>query len=383
MLSDVYFPRVNGVSTSIKTFHKELTGLGHEVTVVAPEYHRDDSRYPWLYRVPSRNIPFDPEDRMMKRKYVHALFETLQKDKYDIVHIQTPFIAHNVGIELARKSQIPVVETYHTHFEACLHHYLPVVPRPVTRLAARWFNRRQCNRVDGLIVPTRTIQDLLTSQGIHVPIEVIATGIDDFFFTQGDGARFRSTHNIEHERPVLVHIGRIAYEKNIDFLLHSLDVIRKTIPDILLILAGEGPAKNHLQALARTLRLENNILFVGYLDRATALLDCYSAGDVFIFSSKIETQGLVLLEAMAQGIPVVSVSSLGTGDILNAGKGSLIAEENTGDFSGKVVQLLLNPRLHARLSSEARDYARSWSAREFAVKKENFYRRIIDSYRLN
>ena len=383
MISDVYFPRVNGVSTSIRTFHKELTGLGHQITLLAPEYNHDDTKYHWLYRIPSRTIPFDPEDRMMKKKYIYSLYETLQQNKYDIVHIQTPFIAHNAGVELARKLQVPLVETYHTHFEACLFHYLPVVPKAVTSFSARWFNRRQCNSVDGLIVPTQTIKDLLQSQSITVPIDVISTGIDDYFFNQGDGTKFRSNHNIEYDRPVLVHIGRVAHEKNIDFLLHSLNAIRNTIPDILLILAGEGPAKSHLQSLARTLKLENNILFVGYLDRATTLLDCYSAGDVFIFSSKIETQGLVLLEAMAQGIPVVSVSSLGTNDILNANKGALIAEEDTEDFSGKVMQLLLNPQLHAQLSSEARTYARTWSAGEFAVKKENFYTRIIDSYRLN
>src|SRR5690606_36348515 len=99
--------------------------------------------------VPSRTIPFDPENRMMKKKYIYSLHETLLQNKYDIVHIQTPFVAHNAGVELARKLKAPLVETYHTHFEACLFHYLPVVPRAITSISARWFNRRQCNSVDG------------------------------------------------------------------------------------------------------------------------------------------------------------------------------------------------------------------------------------------
>lgn len=227
------------------------------------------------------------------------------------------------------------------------------------------------------------MRDHLQNQGIKKPMEIIATGIDEDFFRPGDGVRFRAENGIDKNRPVLVHIGRVAYEKNIDFLLHMLTVLRKIIPDILFVIAGEGPAEEHLRDLVKTLKLNNNVLFVGYLDRASTLLDCYCTGDVFIFGSKIETQGLVLLEAMAQGVPVVSTSVLGTNDILHANKGALIAEEEINDFAYKVIHLLQNPELHAKLSNEAREYARTWSAREFAVKTESFYEKVINDYRLN
>ena len=383
MISDVYFPRINGVSTSIKTFHRELTGLGHEITLVAPEYGVDDENHDWLFRVPSRYLPVDPEDRVMKRKYIAALRKVLLQNRYDIIHIQTPFIAHHTGIDLARRLNIPCVETYHTHFEEYLHHYLPFIPKRAISFSARWFNRKQCNNVDAVIVPSTVMRDLLAGHGVKKPIEIISTGINEEFFHPGDGMRFRKDYAIDPERPVLVYVGRVAHEKNIDFLLHMLVEVRKTIPDILLLIAGEGPARNHLHALARTLKLEDNVRFIGYLDRATTLLDCYCSGDVFVFSSRTETQGLVLLEAMAQGVPVVSISVLGTSDILDANRGALIAEEKTDDFAGKVIRVLTEPGLRQLLSSEARTYAQTWSANAFAVKVAAFYEKTVNNYCLN
>ena len=383
MISDVYFPRINGVSTSIKTFYRELTALGHEVTLISPAYGADDGNHDWIHRIPSRYVPMDPEDRLMKREYIHELHGALIRHNYDIIHIQTPFVAHRAGIDLARRLNIPRVETYHTHFEEYFYHYLPWLPKRLMRYSARWFNRRQCNNVDGLIVPSTAMLDILREYGIKQPMEIIATGIDETFFQPGDGARFRAEHGIDQKRPVLVHVGRVAHEKNIDLLLHSLDVLRRTIPDVLLIIAGEGPAEKHLRDLASTLRLDNNVRFLGYLDRDSELLDCYRAGDVFVFGSRTETQGLVLLEAMAQGVPVVSIAALGTTDILNAGLGAIIAEEHPEDFAGKVAQVLWNPGLHKTLSEDARQYARNWSAREFTLKAVRFYQRAIQDYQLN
>ncbi len=383
MISDVYFPRVNGVSTSIKTFQHELSLLGHDVTLIAPDYGPHQISNDWIHRIPSRYLPMDPEDRMMKSKSVLALSNTLKQDHYDIVHIQTPFVAHQAGIELAKHLDIPRVETYHTHFEECLHHYLPLVPDSWTKFAARWFNRRQCNDVDGVIVPSQPMLEYLGNQGIHRPMSVIPTGIDENFFTPGDGLRFRKEHGIDLSRPVLVHVGRVAYEKNIDFLLHMLVELQKSIPGILLIIAGEGPAERHLRDLTRTLQIENNVLFVGYLDRATSLLDCYCAGNAFIFASKIETQGLVLLEAMAQGVPVISLSAMGANDILQATKGALIARDDVTDFALKTARVLNDTGLHKQLSQEARAYARTWSAHTFATKTVSFYEQLIHQYRLN
>lgn len=382
MISDVYFPRINGVSTSIKTFHKELTGLGHEVNLIAPAYGVNNTP-DWVYRIPSRYLPIDPEDRIMRRGHITALHADLKQRCFDIVHIQTPFIAFYEGIKIARMLEIPCIATFHTHFEEYLYHYLPVVPKRVVRFAVRHFSRQQGRGVDAIIVPSRAISDLLDKYGIQKPREIIATGLDEGFLKQGDGMRFRNKHGIAGDRPVLVHVGRMAHEKNIDFLIHMLVQVRRAVPDVLLIVAGEGPAAGHLAGLARDLQLDGHVLFVGYLDRDTELLDCYCAGDIFVFASNTETQGLVLLEAMVQGVPVVSTSVLGTRDILDAGEGVLIAREDLQDFSARVIELLQGPQLRAELSRQAHVYARTWSAERYAKMTEMFYRQVINDYRLN
>ncbi len=381
MLSDVYFPRVNGVSTSIRNFRKELEALGHEVTVIAPAYGADDGDDPNVMRVASRFVPIDPEDRMMKRGDINALLPRLTERKFDIVHIMTPFVAHYAGLALSRHWGIRRVVTYHTHFEEYLHHYLRPMPRVALRSLVRRFNRSQCNDVDAVVVPSQAMLDVLRGYGIERPIEIIPTGLDEHFFKPGDGLRFRRTHNIDPARPVLVHIGRMAHEKNIEFLLHMVTALRDNIADVLLVLAGEGPAVPHLQKLAHKLGLDNNVHFVGYLKREGSLLDCYAAGDVFVFSSRTETQGLVLLEAMAQGTPVVSLAELGTLDILGAQRGALLSGHHTGEFSYQVQRVLQDRPLHSRLRDEARAHARTWSAQKFALRKAAFYETTIAASR--
>lgn len=376
-ISDVYFPRINGVSTSIQTFMEEFEKLGHDVTLIAPGYGLDDEQHDRLIRIPARPIPFDPEDRLFKRRYVCEMTETLRAKQFDIIHIETPFVAHYEGIRLAKALNLPTVETYHTHFEEYFYHYLPFLPKTVLKFMARQFNRAQCNAVDALVVPSQAMLDILNKYGVHKPIQIIPTGMDDHFFTPGDGVSFRDKHNIPQNQPVLMHVGRAAHEKNIDFLLHMVNAIRNHIPDVLLVIAGEGPALNHLKNLSRSLKLESHVRFVGYLDRKTELLDCYAAGDVFVFASRTETQGLVLLEAMAQNVPVVSTAKLGTVDILSPGKGCIVAEEEVQDFSDKVAKLLKDKSLYEKLKAETRPYAQSWSALEMAVRKIKFYEETI------
>ena len=380
MISDVYFPRINGVSTSIKTFRTKLIAQGHEVTLITPEYGPYDRSDSQLLRIPSRVIPMDPEDRLMKSSSIYALEKRLQDEHYDLIHIQTPFVAHRVGIMLARRLGIPVIESYHTYFEEYLYHYFPFLPKAVMRFAARWFTRRQCNKVDALVVPSQAMLDVLRDYGVTRQMEIIPTGIEDRYLSWPGTTQFRDDYKIPQDRPVLVHIGRVAHEKNIDFLFEVLLQARKTLPDILLVIAGEGPALEHLKTLSRNLELEDNLLFVGYLDRDTTLLECYLAGNAFVFASRTETQGLVLLEAMALGVPVVSTAVMGTRDILKSQRGALVAEEDIQDFAKKIVTLLQDPDLQQKLGGEARAYARTWSAEEMALRMIDFYEHIIDDH---
>ncbi len=362
----------------MRTFRRELQALGHEVVVVAPAYPQtgagDEAA---TIRVASRGVPLDPEDRLMQGRALRAVADHPQLLGIDLVHIQTPFAAHYAGLKIARRFGVPCVATYHTFFEEYLYHYVPFAPRALMRALARGFSRRQGNQVDALVVPSRAMLSALTAYGVRAPMTILPTGIRMEELSSGDGAAFRAAHGIAAKRPVLVHIGRVAFEKNIDFLMRMFLRVRARFPDALLLVAGEGPALPHLKNLARSLLIEDSVKFVGNLDRATTLLDCYRAGDVFVFASRTETQGLVLLEAMALGVPVVSVAEMGTIDILEAGKGALIANNDEADFSTKVCELLESAALRQQLSADGRQYAEQWDAAKQAQRLAELYADVV------
>lgn len=377
-ISDVYFPRVNGVSTSIRTFVGEMQAMGHEVHLIAPDYgvYTEDER--WIKRIPARNIYFDPEDKLMKYGAAIDRLVELRRENYDIVHIHTPFVAHYLGLKLAQLLDVPCVETYHTFFEDYLHHYLPVIPKPAAKGLARMISRRQCNSVAAIVAPSKPMLDVLRQYGVKAPGEVIPTGLQQHSFERADGAAFRAKYGIAHDRPVILFVGRVAHEKNIGFLMRMTVELRKQQPNVLLVVAGEGPAEKHLHTLTEELGLQENIRFIGYLDRNTELNACYRAADVFVFSSKTETQGLVLLEAMAQGLPVVALAELGTKSILIEGQGALIAQEDEAQFAQRVFTLLADDRKRKDLGEEARHYAQKrWSSRTQAERMVQFYQAVL------
>jgi glycosyltransferase involved in cell wall biosynthesis len=377
-ISDVFFPRVNGVSTSINTFAKELKLLGHQVTLIAPSYGDDDRDEDWIVRIPSHKIYFDPEDRLMNFGKLKALLPWIEERHFDVIHIHTPFTAHYVGIHFAKKLDIPVVETYHTFFEDYLHHYLPFIPQFISRKLARTISRRQCNAVDGIVSPSKPMLDILKEYGINTSSEVVATGLDESSFAKVDGESFRISHDIPLAQPMLLFVGRVAHEKNIEFLLEMHVKLIQKHPDALLVITGEGPAEESIKVSITRLGLVNKVKMIGYLDRSHELIACYKAADIFVFASKSETQGLVLLEAMAQGTAVVALAELGTKSILIEGEGVLIAKDDTSDFADKVSILLSDSIKRQSIGEKGRQYAEAkWSAYALAKKVAKFYKNII------
>lgn len=384
MLSDVFFPRVNGVSTSIQTFRSDLQALGHKVTLVAPEYLAAAGASPAedpldTVRLPSRGVPRDPEDRLLKWGPLMRWADSLRPDDVDVIHIQTPFVAHYAGVKLARRLGCPVVETYHTYFEHYLHHYVPGIPAPLTRALARRMTVSQCHAVQAVVSPSRQMAEALRDYGVRTPIEVLPTGLPVTAFGAGNGAGFRAQFGIPAQRPVATFVGRVAHEKNIDFLLHMLVELRRLVPDVLLVVAGEGPAEEHLRALVTKLGLEASVLFIGYLERTRGLLDCYRAADAFVFASRTETQGLVLLEAMAQGTPVVSTAVMGTVDVLAGTGGAVVVPEETAAFAAAVAGVLRDPQRREELSHRAREDAARWSSRTMAERLARLYEGVVES----
>ncbi len=372
MVSDVYFPRVNGVSTSIETFRRQLSGQGVEVRLVVPRYG-DEAEEPGVVRVAGRPVPGDPEDRLVGWRAMHRAVLEAARD-CDLIHIQTPFVAHYAGLKAARMLGLPVVATYHTLFEEYVQHYAPFLPAGWLKGLARGFSWRQCNALDGIVVPSTAMQQRLTSYGVAVPLHVLPTGIPTARFAAGNGPAFRFRYGILSTRPVALFVGRVAHEKNIGFLLEALAHARLKRPDLLLVVAGEGPAMEDLKARVKTLALRDSVQFIGYLDRQQALPDCYAAADVFVFASRTETQGLVLLEAMAAGLPVIALAEMGTTDILAPGRGAISPPAEVKAFGDALADFINRPSAWRHLFDEAPRYAEEWSDVAMASRLVVLYR---------
>jgi len=382
MISDVYFPRINGVSTSIQTYRDTLGAEGIHLTLVAPEY--PESAEPIdVIRIPSRRVPLDPEDRLMRRGDLARLPQILKERHFDLVHVQTPFVAHYAGLKLARQRGIPCLTTYHTHFEEYFHHYLPLLPRPLARWLTRQLARSQCNALDAIVVPSHAMHNKLQAYGVTTPLHVLPTGIPMEKFASGDRLGFRRQHGIAEDESMALYVGRVALEKNLGFLLEATaSALRHSsalCPRLSLVVAGAGPALAGLKRQAATLGIEDKVRFVGYLDRTRELPDCYAAADLFVFPSKTETQGLVLLEAMAMGLPVFGIPAMGAAEILMPRRGAVCAPDTAAQFGAMMVQLLADkPRL-AELSVEARRFAGEWAAPERARQLAALYRSLCIS----
>lgn len=376
MVSDVYFPRINGVSTAIQTYRQALSLHGVDVSLVAPDYGNHGAES-WISRVPARPVPGDPEDRLVRWGAMHDVVEAAIEQGCDLIHVQTPFVAHYAATSASRRYGIPVIATYHTLFEEYLKHYAPLVPASWLRALARRFSRRQCNVLDAVIVPSQAIHERLGSYGVTAPMHILPTGISLDSYAPAGRQAFRAHNGIAEKRPVALFVGRVAHEKNIGFLLDVVDLARDALPEILLLIAGEGPALGQLQRAVADRGLHGHVQFIGYLDRKTELPACYAAADAFVFASRTETQGLVLLEAMAAGLPVVALAEMGTVDILGVRRGAVVPEDNPAAFSLALTGVLRDPELRQHLSEEGRAYAAEWSDHALAGRMADLYRQVV------
>ncbi len=375
MVSDVYFPRVNGVSTSIQTLRQALAEAGHTSVLVVPDYPHTAAAAD-IVRVPGWPIPRDPEDRLMHPRALAAALDQLDPADFDLVHIHTPFLAHRAGVRWARRHGLPCVETYHTLFEEYFHHYLPFLPKKLLAAAARMISRKECDGVTAVIAPSSAMKRTLEAYGVSSPIHIIPTGLNLADFAHCDGPAFRARHGIAAARPVMAYVGRVAFEKNLDFLLQVTDAVRRERPDVLLMIAGEGPARPSLERAVAKRGLAGNVKFVGYLERRTELPACYCAADVFVFASKTETQGLVLLEAMALGVPVVGLAEMGTKDVLQEGQGCRIAPDDVAGFAGALAPLLADRAAAQALGAAGKAYAATWSEARMVASVLALYQRL-------
>jgi 1,2-diacylglycerol 3-alpha-glucosyltransferase len=376
LVTDTYFPRVNGVSTSMRTFAREFVKLGHEVHIHAPAYpgHVEDAEPFRVVRYPSWYLFFDPEDRLghasgrQKRAFIG--------EKYDIVHTQTPFTLGGPAVKWARKSGAKVVHTYHTLFTAYVEHYLWFLPKSLGIRYAKWFSRNYCHTCDLIATPSSEMRKELLGYCIKTPIDVIPTGIPLERFEGRNPEKFRKDNGFSAEDRLLLFVGRVAEEKNLDFTLRVFKRLLQKVPRAHYVIGGAGPSLEKLKGYAKELAIAERVHFLGYI-QGELWRDCYAAADLFFFASLTETQGLVVTEAMAAGTPVVAVNRMGIRDVMAEQKGGVTCEPDEEEFYQASLRMLTDPKLYAQKKAETLAEAARWSSGAMARKMLEAYEKLL------
>ena len=374
--TNTYQPAVNGVVTSIRHFFKGLTELGHEVHIFAPQYDEiDELEEGTVHRVPALDLSksLNTAIPMAFKSQVEPLIQAIRPQ---IIHSQHPIFMGNLAANLAADMDIPLVFTFHSQYREYARGYSPVAPdfsgKVIDSMIESYL--KKCSHV---IVPTPAMQAYLRYYEIDVPVSVVPTPVDLAIFHDLDPGWVRARYNLQN-REVLLYLGRLSAEKNLSFLLHAFARIHSRRPQARLLLAGEGPVTNPLKKLADELGLNEAVIFTGLVSTED-VPDYLAAADLFVFPSTSETQGLVLLESMAAGTPVVALDALASKDVLDHG-GGLLVKGRPEDFSTAAELVLSDRELRSRLSAEGRAAAQAYTIPAASARLAEVYASIIQSW---
>jgi glycosyltransferase involved in cell wall biosynthesis len=382
IFTDSYKPYTSGVVTSITTFRDELTRLGHEVHIFAPSYPHYQDEEPNVYRFYSVPSPTNTDFTLAIPIYP-GLGTLVKHLRLDIIHVHSPMIMGRVGLRYARKYNIPLVFTYHTRYDQYVH-YVPVAQDLAKEVTIK-YSRTFCNHCDHIITPSEDIRTIIRENEVRKPVTVIPTGIPLQKFENGDSGWLRDNFDIPPENKILLFVGRLSKEKNLDFLIETFRIIKDQIPRTSLVLTAQGPLEDELKTLCLQLGLSfQDVVFTGAVPYDT-LGNVYHSADLFVFSSLTETQGLVLTEAMACGLPVVAVRASGVQDMVDDGVDGILTNLDTEELASAVCRVLSDDILYQHLQKNALLKAESLSARSMALRLEDIYERLRKghTYRYN
>lgn len=352
IVTETYFPQVNGVSRTLSQLVRVLTEIGDSVQLIHPNYD-DPVDSPDSYPVPSLRVPFYPDLRLPLPPY-WGVRRAIRRFRPDVIHIVTEASLGLAALRYAITSGIPVVSSFHTNFDQYSDHYRIGWARGLIWRYLRWFH----NKTIETYVPSRSTIADLTCRGFE-NLTLWPRGVDaDLFRPNRPGRQMiRTSLGFAPDDVVIAYVGRIAAEKNVEYLAEALSLSASKFSKIRPMIVGDGPALPILRE-----RLGQIAHFVGFKS-GDDLADHYAAADLFAFASRTETFGNVILEAMASALPTVALAEGGPAEIVRHGETGLLLDPlaSSSIFAEALLTLAKDPVLHNKLAENAREYARSQS----------------------
>jgi glycosyltransferase involved in cell wall biosynthesis len=373
IFSDSFYPKIDGLTITLLNFIRLLPEKGHKIKLYVPSY--GDLELKNLHENISleRHISFKligyPQFRLAI-PVPQKISESLKIFKPDIIHFHTPGTLGIIGINFAEKHNIPLIGTYHTYLPGFLICISPIKKidksdkKDLSKKIVWRLSNRLYNKCDLVTVPSESLKDVLKENGLKTRIVPLSNGLnlEDF-----------STKNKYGRKCRLLHVGRMSYEKSVDVIIKSVGILSKEFPDISLSLVGEGPALKSLQLLTEVLGIEKNVHFLGFVEHSK-LGSVYNEHDIFITASTIETQGVVILEAMASGLPIVGVNKLAIPDcVKNNINGYITKPFDEIEMAEKIKILYLDSKLRKDFGKKSSEMIKEHDVKNTVEKLENIY----------
>lgn len=377
--TDVYEPTINGVVTSINLFAEQLRKLGHEVIIICPKYDDEtDGTDPNVVRV--RSFTFRRYDEY-RVAFPFSLFleSHMRNNLYDVIHVHSPFSVGLAGVFYGRRYNIPVVYTAHTNYPDYRHYVRGgwVIPKGAVHKAESIFT----NRLQATIAPSKKIADSLRKYGTDSRIEVLPTGIK-LKSEAGSLQRFKVKFGLERQK-IALYLGRLTKEKNIEFIIHSFAIAKKKgLHKTKLVLVGDGPHADTLKELAYANGVGDDVVFTGFLSKQD-LSDAYASATIFCHASHSETQGLTLLEASANGLPLLICKDDAYEGIAKDGMNAIVVTGPEEEYAEQIFRLIEGMTTQERqaLGKNGKAIAKEYSIERQAEKLVEVYNQIIREQR--
>lgn len=377
-----FFPFISGVTISIDRLAKGLRDRGHQVHIFAPDYIGEKQSNLLCTRVKTLFAFGNKNEFRLTNPFQKKIRKAFKQQQPDLVHVHHPFWLGSVGLWLAKRHKCPAVYTYHTRLEMYAH-YVPLPGALFRNVISHLIIRRFCNKCDGVVVPTYSTEEYLRLVGVKSRICVQPSGVDFEGFNSAhrlSAQALKQQLGIDQKHLVLISVSRLGKEKNVKFLIDAIANLEQKIQDkVRLLIVGEGDDRQYLENRIAEKGLQKIILLIGAVSPEN-IPGYYQMADIFVFASKSETQGMVILEAMSAGLPVVAIRSSGIDDVIVEGQTGFKTLDDIEAWNSKLKLLIEDVALRETLSMQAVEFARQHDNAVFAQNIDKFYGEVLASY---
>jgi 1,2-diacylglycerol 3-alpha-glucosyltransferase len=373
---DTYVPTKNGIATSASTTANELRKRGHRVVIFAPRFTGYEDTDPDVIRFAAGHW-FKAKDFPVAWPFASRVAPKaamqFRREKFDVVHVHSPFVMGGIGKSWARFHFIPLVWTFHTLY----HHYAhySITPPRASRMYIVWRIRQMIEKCDRVIAPSFAIERVIQKLHPNAPTYVLPTGVDVDKFKGGQRHPLRENLGLDPQETLLLYVGRLAPEKNLAFLLRSVAPILKNHRARLLMVGG-GPDLELCRELARKLGVFEKVIFPGFIE-PKQIPDYYAASDIFTFASRTETQGLSISEALCAGLPSVVVNAMGAAEAIEPNGDGFLVPPTEARFREAVLQLVESRELRQQFSQRALERSPQFSIEKRVTQLIDLYKNIV------